>query len=243
MLFGSPARVASSPTEGGWTASTTLQSSCAARSIAWVPVGSLAISDGGTGVPRIVAARRPASTRLARSQAAPERRHRYWEWPGRLGPPSRVQIGPHPSSSAAALRGPRTLAVRVAAWWRWPAAAALGVLTFPVQPLTPARRRRQPPGRPASRSRTGRGCISAATSSSRTGRSAFSPRRSSSSLWSGVVALCVRAPVAAPALPDGPAGAARSFQPRSRSSSRTSSPTVAPPTRWLRSGPRRARPL
>ncbi len=44
MLFGSPARVASSPTDGGWTASTTLQRSCAARSIAWVPVGSLAIS-------------------------------------------------------------------------------------------------------------------------------------------------------------------------------------------------------
>src|SRR5439155_2987102 len=50
VLFGRPTRCASSPTEGGCADSTTRTSSCAARSIAWVPEVS-AISHHGTAVP------------------------------------------------------------------------------------------------------------------------------------------------------------------------------------------------
>lgn len=48
------------------------------------------------------------------------------------------RIGPHPLSSAA-VRGPLwTSGVRVAAWWRWPAAGLLALLTCSVPPLAPA---------------------------------------------------------------------------------------------------------
>ena len=47
--------------------------------------------------------------------------------------------GPHTASPAAVVPGPRwTTAVRAPSWWRWPAALALGLFTFPVLPLVPA---------------------------------------------------------------------------------------------------------
>jgi hypothetical protein len=49
------------------------------------------------------------------------------------------KIGPHPSSSAAALHGPLwTSSIRIAAWWRWPAAGLLALLTCSVPALAPA---------------------------------------------------------------------------------------------------------
>jgi hypothetical protein len=57
------------------------------------------------------------------------------------GDPARPvsKIDPHPLSSAAALRGSRwTSDVRIDAWWRWPAAGLLAVLTCSVPPLAPA---------------------------------------------------------------------------------------------------------